>query len=224
MSDTAQTPIAFVPVRAIIPAIQAIAPHADSMAWATNLVGPMMSAGITTPKRAAAFIANVAEESGLFTALAENLFYSQAAHLFAVYPHQFASLDDAAQYTRNPVKLANHVYADRLGNGDESSGDGWLYRGGGAIQMTGRSSYTAFAAASGHDIASTPDWVRTIPGAAASACWFWSDRGGLNDLADQWSISEITRRINGPAMLGNADRIAYANKLLPILQAATAVS
>jgi putative chitinase len=179
--------------------IVAIAPHLSASladAWGSALADPMKSSGITTPRRVAAFLGQIAVESFGFTELEENLNYS-AGRLEVVWPKRFpAGSPNIDRCARNPEALANAVYCDRMGNGDEASGDGWTYRGRGLIQITGRANYEALAKADAR--AADPDWLTTPAGAAVSACWFWTTRKpSLNLLADNWELTAITRAING---------------------------
>jgi putative chitinase len=148
-------------------------------------------------------------ESFGFTELEENLNYS-AGRLEVVWPKRFpAGSPNVDRCARNPEALANAVYCDRMGNGDEASGDGWTYRGRGLIQITGKANYEALAKADAR--AADPDWLKTPAGAAYSACWFWSTRKpSLNLLADSWELTAITRAINGGTE-GLEERISLAN-------------
>jgi putative chitinase len=171
---------------------------------------------INTSKRAAAFLAQAAHESIGFTRLQENLSYSTPERLMEVFKGRFTGLADAAQYLRQPEKLANRVYANRLGNGDTSSGDGWRFRGRGLFQLTGRANYMAAGDGLGTDYKANPDLVAEPPDAAFTAAWYWAV-GNLNAMADVGQIDVITRRINGPAMLGAAERRALYQRFLQVL-------
>ena len=171
---------------------------------------------INTPKRAAAFLAQAAHESIGFTRLQENLSYSTPERLMEVFKGRFTGLADAAQYLRQPEKLANRVYANRLGNGDTASGDGWKYRGRGLFQLTGRANYMAAGDGLGTDYKANPDLVAEPPDAAFTAAWYWAV-GNLNAMADLGQIDTITRRINGPAMLGADERRALYQRFLQVL-------
>jgi putative chitinase len=171
---------------------------------------------INTPKRAAAFLAQAAHESIGFTRLQENLSYSTPERLMEVFKGRFTGLADAAQYLRQPEKLANRVYANRLGNGDTASGDGWKYRGRGLFQLTGRANYMAAGDGLGTDYKANPDLVAEPPDAAFTAAWYWAV-GNLNAMADVGQIDVITRRINGPAMLGADERRALYQRFLQVL-------
>ena len=179
-------------------AIKLVAPRlppTDIAAWAAALAGPMAKAEMNTPKRCAAFLGQLAEESAEFTATRENLNYS-AQRLMQVWPSRFPNLTIANQYAHNPEALANFVYANRLGNGNTASGDGWKFRGGGPIQLTGRSTLAAFGKTVGKTAEDAADYVATPQGGAASACWFWTTRN-INPLADDWDIEGITKKVNG---------------------------
>ncbi|SHG48491.1 glycoside hydrolase family 19 protein [Massilia sp. CF038] len=170
--------------------------------WAAPLNHAMQLCQIDTPVRQAAFLAQVLLESGELRQLQENLSYS-VQRLRLVWPHRFPSDEAAAPFSHHPEKLANFVYAGRMGNGDEASGDGWRYRGRGLIQLTGRDNYSQFSKAMDLDALANPDLLQLPAGAALSAAWFWSAKG-LNKLADQTEgseadshFAELTRRING---------------------------
>ena len=168
---------------------------------------------ITTPKRIAAFLAQVAHESGGFTALIENLNYSADA-LRRTWPKRFDVLT-AQLYARKPEKIANRVYSNRMGNGDEASGDGWRYRGRGLIQTTGKENYTKLAQYIGKDLATTVVYCETLDGAVESACFYWKTND-LNDLADSGDFVSITKRING-GTIGLTDRLEKYKKALKAL-------
>lgn len=201
----------------ITPAVKALAPKLSAQVvdrWCAALIPEFVKAGVTTQKRIAAFLGQVAVESADFTALTENLYYT-APRLCAVWPSRFPNAVTAAPYAGEPEKLANHVYAGRMGNGDEATGDGWMFRGGGLIDLTGRATYTLFAQSCGKTVEEASDWVRTIEGAAASAVWFWSSHE-LNALADTWSIQSITEKVNG-GLTDLATRVANSNIALRAL-------
>lgn len=160
---------------------------------------------IDTPVRIAAFLAQAAHESSNFTRLEENLHYSRPERIMAVFPSTVQSIATAVPLINNPQALASKVYANRLGNGDEASGDGWRYRGRGLFQITGRANYMAAGGALGVDLKTHPELVAEPEGAAMTAGWFWSSVG-CNVLADSSQIDAITRKINGRAMLGAAER------------------
>tara|TARA_Y100001951_G_scaffold102430_1_gene109090 strand:+ start:481 stop:1113 length:633 start_codon:yes stop_codon:yes gene_type:complete len=155
---------------------------------------------IESPVRRAAFLAQVGHESGQLRRLVENLNYS-AGGLAATWPGRFRAADGqpnglALLLERRPELIANHVYADRMGNGSVASGDGWRYRGRGLIQLTGRDNYRACGSAIGADLLAAPGLLEQPEWAAMSAAWFWFSNG-LNELSDVGRFEEITRRING---------------------------
>ena len=137
--------------------------------------------GIETSEQQASFLGQCGHESAGFSVLVENLNY-KAESLCKVWPKRFPSLEMAQPYHRNPEKIANHVYANRMGNGDEDSGDGWAYRGRGLIQLTGRDNYRACGEALGVDLEANPEYVETPMYAALSAGWFWN-KNHLNNVA-----------------------------------------
>jgi len=169
---------------------------------------------INTPKRIAAFIAQCAHESGNFLFLKENLNY-RAASLRKVFPKYFPTDELAAQYANKPEKIANRVYGGRMGNGDESTGDGFRYCGRGLIQLTGKQNYTWFAASLEISVEEAAEYLQTFEGAAQSACWFW-ETNKLNEWADKGDIVTLTKRING-GTIGLEDRIKHYEHALHVL-------
>lgn len=168
---------------------------------------------INTEERIAAFMAETAYESVDYKVLEENLNYSAQA-LQRVWPSRFDE-ETAEQYARNPEMIANKVYANRLGNGDEASGDGWKYRGRGIIQLTGKANYENFANSVGKTLDEVVDYLSTKEGALESACWFWT-QNNLNCYADEEDITMITKRING-GTLGLNERHQYYDRNKAIL-------
>jgi putative chitinase len=148
---------------------------------------------INTPDRISMFLAQIGHESGGLTKLHENLNY-KPARLLQIFPKYFRDVDPEDYNT--PEKIANRVYSDRMGNGDEDSGDGYRFRGRGAVQLTGRSNYTACGKDLGVDLESNPDYLETPEGAIRSAAWFW-DQHDLNDYADKKDVTTVTKKING---------------------------
>ena len=170
---------------------------------------------INTINRVAAFLGQCAIETGNFTRFEENLYYTTPSRIEQIFSK---ARGRGSELARNPEKLANVVYANRLGNGPESSGDGWAYRGSGIIQLTGKNNYRAASNALGIDLVGNPDLVRTDPYVSCLvAAWFF-DSNGCNVLADGWQISKITRTINGPAMLHNDRRIGISNQIKSVLK------
>ena len=189
-------------------------PYVDQWFHALSEILPEYD--INTPQRVAAFLAQCAHESGGFIFLKENLNY-KAASLRKVFPKYFPDDAIAAQYANKPEKIANRVYANRMGNGDEASGDGWKYCGRGLIQLTGKDNYTFFAASIDVDIAEATEYLETFEGAVQSACFFW-DQNNLNQWADKGDILTLTKRING-GTIGLDDRIKHYNHALHIFGA-----
>ena len=180
--------------------------------------------GIDTKERLAAFLAQCCHESGGFKFLKENLNY-RAESLMKTWPGRFPSLEFSQQYARNPKKIANYVYANRMGNGPEESGDGWKYVGRGLIQLTGRENYSWFAASIETPVDQIPDYLETFEGAVQSACWFW-DTNNLNQWVDKKDFDGLSDVINrgrktekyGDA-IGFADRLKYYKKAMQVLGA-----
>jgi len=186
-------------------------PYLEHWAEALNKILPDYD--ITTPQRVAAFVAQSAHESGNFTALHENLNY-RAVTLRKVFPKYFPTDEMAAQYAQQPERIANRVYANRMGNGPEESGDGFRYCGRGLIQLTGKSNYQAFADSIEIPVEQVPEFLQTFEGAIQSACWFW-ESNNLNQYADSGDILTMTKRING-GTIGLADRQAHYNHALQV--------
>lgn len=183
--------------------------------WVDALNQTFEKFNINTPLRQAAFIGQCGHECGNFTVLSENLNY-RAETLMKLWPKRFPTLEVANQYARNPKKIANKVYASRMGNRDEASGDGYRFRGRGCIQLTGHANY--FHAGNGLrvDFVKEPDLVATPQYAALTAGWFWSTHK-LNDLADASDWTGLTRKING-GTIGLQDRINHINHALHVLE------
>lgn len=169
---------------------------------------------INTKERVAAFLAQCGHESVDFTKLKENLNYS-AKGLNSTWPKRFISEEAAKPYERNPEKIANKVYADRMGNGPEASGDGWKYRGRGAIQLTGKDNYTAFSKTVNKSLDETIAYLDTLEGAIESACWFWK-KNNLNAISDTKDMVKATKVING-GNLGLEERKKHFETNLKLL-------
>lgn len=169
---------------------------------------------INTPKRVAAFLAQTAHESGGFNAVKENLNYS-AKGLMTTFKKYFPTEALANEYARKPEKIANRVYANRMGNGDEASGDGARFCGRGLIQLTGKHNYTRFAKDLDITLEECVKYLETPAGAATSAGWFW-DTNNLNAICDRGDIKGLTKRING-GFIGLADRIHHYELALKAL-------
>jgi putative chitinase len=192
-------------------------PHLEGWTEALNKILPDYD--INTPERVSAFIAQCAHESGNFTALHENLNY-RAVTLRKIFPKYFPDDAIAEQYAGQPNKaelIANRVYASRMGNGDEASGDGFRYCGRGLIQLTGKENYSWFAASLEMPVEEVPAYLQTFEGAVQSACWFW-ETNNLNQWADKGDILTLTKRING-GTIGLDDRIKHYNHALHVFGA-----
>ena len=184
--------------------------------WFEALENILPEYDITTPQRVAAFLAQCAHESGGFVFLKENLNY-KAASLRRVFPKYFPDDAIAAQYAGKGEMIANRVYANRMGNGDEASGDGFKYCGRGLIQLTGKNNYTFFAGSLDIPVEEASEYLQTFEGAVQSACFFW-DQNKLNQWADAGDILTLTKRING-GTIGLEDRIKHYEHALHIFGA-----
>jgi putative chitinase len=173
----------------------------------------MIEFEINTPKRQAMFLAQLLHESALLTATIENLNYSELG-LVKVFKNYF-DRNSAKRYARQPEKIANRVYANRMGNGNEMSGDGWRFRGRGLIQLTGKDNYIACGKGLGVDLLKNPDYLLTTEGSTRSAGWFWKSRN-LNRTADAGDILANTKIINGGTN-GLEHRTSLYRKLLTLL-------
>ncbi len=169
--------------------------------------------GIDTPLRKAHFLAQVAHESGGFKFVVENLNYSANA-LYNVFRKYFPNLEIANEYARQPEKIANRVYANRMGNGDEASGDGWKYKGRGLIQLTGKDNYYQLSKTTNQYFVTEPELVAQPKWALTSACWFWK-KNNINKYADEDDVHMVTKRING-GYNGLQDRQHYLEEFKKI--------
>jgi putative chitinase len=183
--------------------------------------------GIDTPLRRAAWIAQLAHESNRFLVVEESLYYTTPSRLISIWPTRFrlplSTGEESSErfldgkrnphfYLKEPEALANFVYADRMGNGPEYSGDGWRYVGRGFIQLTGRSNYRRYSHASENNVEAVPDMLTYPLYAADSAGWFWH-ANGCNELADAKDWVGLTRRING-GLNGHSERLAFIQRAL----------
>ncbi len=172
---------------------------------------------INTPLRLAHFLAQCGHESGGFRATQENLNYS-AKGLNGIFKKYFPTEAAAAPYARQPIKIASKVYGGRMGNGPESTQEGYKFRGRGYIQLTGKENYTAFGKAINEDILSNPDKVASSY-ALLSAAWFFN-KNGLHKMADEGAtdtvVTKITKRVNG-GTIGLADRIKHFKEYYSLL-------
>ena len=176
----------------------------DASEWHAAMLEMFPEYEITTRNRVAGFLAQTAHESANYKVLSENLNYSAKA-LDAIFGKYFKRAGrDAKEYHRQPEKIANVIYANRMDNGDTASGDGWRYRGGGILQLTGKWNYTKFGGACRKNAEQATQYVRTPKGAIESACWFWRTNN-INKHCDNNDIITMTKRING-GTIGLADR------------------
>ena len=183
--------------------------------WVPALNDAFARWGIATPLQQAAFIGQCGHECGNFKVLEENLNY-RAETLMKLWPKRFPTREIADQYARNPKKIANMVYASRMGNRDEASGDGYRFRGRGCIQLTGSTNYFHAGKALGVDLWAEPDLVATPQYAALTAGWFWHTHK-LNALADVSNWVGLTKKING-GTIGLDDRVKHINHALAVLR------
>ena len=184
--------------------VEGILHRDDAHEWYDAMVEMLPKYQIDTPKRVAGFIAQTAHESASYKTITENLNYSAKA-LDAIFGKYFKRAGvDAQEYHRQPRKIANRIYAGRMDNGNTSSGDGWTFRGGGILQLTGRYNYTQFGKTVGMSPEEATEYVRTPKGAIESACWFWTVND-INKYCDKNDIVGMTKRING-GTIGLADR------------------
>ena len=187
--------------------------------WYHALEQALPDYDINTQLRVAAFLAQCAHESGNFRAIKENLNY-RAETLRKIFPKYFPTDDLAKQYAGmpNPQKqeaIANRVYANRMGNGPEESGDGFRYCGRGLIQLTGKDNYTRYAQSLEISVEEASEHLTTFEGCVQSACWFW-EANNLNQWADKRDMLMLTKRING-GTIGLEDRIKHYNHACHIL-------
>lgn len=192
-------------------------PYIDD--WYNALVAILPEYDIETPLRVAAFLAQCAHESGNFRFIKENLNYKWQS-LRKVFPKYFPDDAIAQQYANMPNRqeaIANRIYANRMGNGPEESGDGYRYCGRGLIQLTGKANYTNYAMSLEIDVEEAVEHLKTFEGCVQSAAWFW-DENKLNQFADKKDIVTLSKRING-GTIGLEDRIKHYNHALHVLGA-----
>jgi putative chitinase len=183
--------------------------------WVDPLNETFERFGIVSARQQAGFIGQCGHECGNFKVLEENLNY-RAATLMKLWPKRFPTQEIANAYEKNPKKIANMVYSNRMGNRDESSGDGYRFRGRGCIQLTGHANYFHASKALGVDFVMDPDLVGTPKYAALTAGWFWSTHK-CNELAEVQDWIGLTKKING-GTIGLADRIKHINEAHDVLQ------
>ena len=200
----------------IAPAASKSKLNLDDLATALNKLFNDPNNGFSNSNRRAAFLAQCIHESGSFCHVAENLNYS-AEGLVKIFHKYFPDLEHATPYARNPEKIANKVYASRMGNGDEHTGQGYKFRGRGFIQLTGFSNYQNCGHDIGKDLINYPEYLETAEGALASANWFFK-KNNLLPLADTDDILHMTKKING-GTIGLDERTHLYQKAKQVLGA-----
>ena len=189
--------------------------NADAAAWADAAMEILPKYEINTPNRIAGFFAQCGHESMNFTVLSENLNY-RTETLEKLFSKYFSKAGrNAADYAKQPEKIANVIYAGRMSNGDTASGDGYRFRGRGVVQLTGRDNYTAFGKSVGMSPEQVIDYVTTKKGALESACWYWASRK-INAASDKSDITLMTKLVNG-GTIGLEDRLKHYTEALAVL-------
>jgi len=194
--------------------LKQILPNTKNLINWYDALGNIDNYAIDTPERVAAFLSQCAHESADFTRVTENLNYRWES-LRRVFPKYFPTDVLAKTYAHKREAIANRVYANRMENGDEQSGDGWLYRGRGVIQITGKRNYRLLSEYINMPLSEVPGYLETYDGAIVSACWYW-DTNNLNKFADIEDIKGLTKAING-GYHGLDDRILRYNRIIRIL-------
>lgn len=189
--------------------------NADAAAWADAALEILPKYEINTPNRIAGFFAQCGHESMNFTVLSENLNY-RAETLEKLFSKYFSKAGrNAADYAKQPEKIANVIYANRMGNGDTASGEGFAFRGRGIVQLTGKDNYSAFALSIKMTLPDVIDYVTTKKGALESACWYWNSRN-INAACDANDIVKMTKLVNG-GTIGLDDRKKHYEQALAVL-------
>ena len=189
--------------------------NADAAAWADAALEILPKYEINTPNRIAGFFAQTCHESMNFSALSENLAY-RAETLEKLFSKYFSKAGrNAADYAKQPEKIANVIYANRMGNGDTASGEGFKFRGRGIVQLTGKDNYTAFGKSVGMTAEQVIDYVQTKKGALESACWYWNSRN-INAVCDVNDIVKMSKLVNG-GTIGLEDRKHHYEQALAVL-------
>lgn len=185
----------------------------QARAFADPLSAACALYGVDNDRRRAAFLAQGMHETQGLVHLEENLYYSNPARIQEIFRSHVHGIEDCTHLAKNPQALGSRVYANRMGNGDEASGDGWTFRGAGLLMLTGRGMHTAAAAALGQPLETVSAWMRDVEGACLSAAWYWARDPRLNALADAGDIDSISKLINvgnlsapASAVVGLAER------------------
>jgi putative chitinase len=189
--------------------------NSEAAAWADAALEILPQYEINTPNRIAGFFAQCGHESMNFTVLSENLNY-RAETLEKLFSKYFSKAGrDAAAYAKQPEKIANVIYANRMGNGDTASGDGYRFRGRGIVQLTGRDNYTAFGKSVGLTAEEVIFFMTTKTGALKAACWYWNSRN-INAACDANDITKMSKLVNG-GTIGLEDRRKHYEQALAVL-------
>ena len=192
-----------------------IFPHnKDPQGWVDSMNDVFPKYGIDQPHRIAAFLAQCGHESAGWSVFEENLNYS-AEGLCKIFGSHFHGIEDANNYARQPELIANRIYSNRMGNGDEASGDGYKFCGRGLIQLTGKDNYQGFADSLGISVEEASEYMETFEGCVQSACWFW-ETNNLNQWADAADMVTLTKKING-GTLGLEERQHFYHDIVKIL-------
>jgi predicted chitinase len=198
---------------ALSAAMGIVCPRVNKGIWIPALTTAFAQFGLASNRRRAAAVGQFLVEAGAaLQQIVESLDYS-AERASEIFPTVFPTPADAVPYVGHPEAFGNRVYANKLGNGDEATGDGFRFRGRGLIQLTGRDTYAAFGKSVGKTAEDAARYCETVEGAAVSGCWYLANKGCL-PLADRWDLDAITVRVNGAARIGGAQRIAYSNDML----------
>lgn len=193
-----------------------LAPHAHD-GWGAAFIAEMPKWSITGTARESAFLGQLMVECDGFTRFEENLWY-HAARLCVVFPHEFPNAKEALAYNMRPIAIANRVYANRLGNGNEASGDGYRFRGMGPIEITGKDNYAEAEKGTGIPFLAHPEAMLQPAYGARAACWFFAARN-CNALADEFDVKAITHEVNGPALLALGTRIHWTDAARKLIEA-----
>lgn len=193
-----------------------VCPLQRAILWTPFINAAIAKYAINTNARAAMWLAQIGHESGSLARVEENLNYTTAARLQQIFPRHFATPDMASKYAGKPEWIGSRVYANRLGNGPEETGDGWTYRGRGLIQVTGKANYAEQAYLLGQPFVGNPALLAMPEWAALSAGAFWNARQ-LNRMADAGQFEQTTRIING-GLHGHPDRVARFKRALTVLR------
>jgi putative chitinase len=195
-----------------------ISKNKNPQEWFDGLYEQLPKFGIVTPARVAGFVSQCQHESADFNILTENLNYG-AKGLMTIFKKYYQDETLAKAHERKPQLIANRVYANRMGNGPEASGDGWTFRGRGLVQLTGRANYTqcSLDLFGDNTLVEDPDVVANTPAySILTACWFWH-KNRLNDICDRGDVVLLSKKING-GTIGLADRIHHWNECIELFE------